>query len=224
MKKFYILVFIILVIFTGCENKKEELKNEYLTMKSDLLKSNSFSSSDELPCDIEVNIDRVDEEIVSYEVDVFNCRENMNNVKAILVHNYYTEDVFPSLGLFDEPINLVKEDNNSFILKGDIKTNNDIDNLNLVLKLYIKYVDDNGIEKDIKRQNKYLFFVNIIMVNYMKVKIFDESHESDLEDDINKFIKDEEPEIIDIKFGVSNSIYSEEQLYCFSALIIYNDN
>lgn len=149
MKKFYILVFISLVIFTGCENKKEELKNEYLTMKSDLLKSNSFSSSDELPCDIEVNIDRVDEEIVSYEVDVHNCRENMNNVKAILVHNYYTEDIFPSLGLFDEPINLVKEDNNSFILKGDIKTNNDIDNLDLVLKLYIKYLDDNGIEKDI---------------------------------------------------------------------------
>lgn len=149
MKKFYILVFIILVIFTGCENKKEELKNEYLTMKSDLLKNSNFSSSDELPCDIEINIDRVDEEIVSYEVEIFNCRENMNNVKAILVHNYYTEDVFPSLGLFDEPINLVKEDNNSFILKGDIKTSNDIDNLDLVLKLYIKYFDDNGMEKDI---------------------------------------------------------------------------
>ena len=58
----------------------------------------------------------------------------------------------------------------------------------------------------------------------MKVKIFDESHESDLEDDINKFIDEEEPEIIDIKFSVSNSIYSEEQLYCFSALIIYEDD
>ncbi len=58
----------------------------------------------------------------------------------------------------------------------------------------------------------------------MKVKIFDESHESDLEDDINKFIKEEEPDIIDIKFGVSNSIYYEEQLYCFSALIMYEDN
>ncbi len=149
MKKFYILVFIILVIFTGCENKKEELKNEYLTMKSDLLKNSNFSSSDELPCDIEINIDRVDEEIVSYEVEIFNCRENMNNVKAILIHNYYSEDVFPSLGLFDKSINLVKDDNNSFSLKGDIKTSSDIDNLDLVLKLYIKYFDDNGMEKDI---------------------------------------------------------------------------
>jgi hypothetical protein len=58
----------------------------------------------------------------------------------------------------------------------------------------------------------------------MKVKVFDESHESDLEDDINNFIKEEDPEIIDIKFSVSNSIYSEEQLYCFSALIIYKEN
>ena len=57
----------------------------------------------------------------------------------------------------------------------------------------------------------------------MKVKIFDESHESDLEEDINKFIKEEEPDIIDIKYSISNSVYSEEQLYCFSALIIYNE-
>ena len=56
----------------------------------------------------------------------------------------------------------------------------------------------------------------------MKVKIFDESHESDLEEDINKFIEEKDPDIIDIKFSVSTSIYSEEQLYCFSALIMYN--
>ena len=57
----------------------------------------------------------------------------------------------------------------------------------------------------------------------MKVKIFDESHEKDLEDDINKFIKEQSPEIIDIKYNVSCSIYSEEQIYCFSALILYQE-
>ena len=55
----------------------------------------------------------------------------------------------------------------------------------------------------------------------MKVKIFDESHEKDLEEDINNFIKEKEPNIIDIKFSVSNAIYGEEQIYCFSALILY---
>ena len=58
----------------------------------------------------------------------------------------------------------------------------------------------------------------------MKVKIFDESHEKDLEDDINKFLKDNDVEVIDIKYEVSSCVYSEEQIYCFSAMIVFQDN
>ena len=47
----------------------------------------------------------------------------------------------------------------------------------------------------------------------MKVKLFDESHEKDLEEAINKFIEEKTPNIIDIKFAVSNSIYGDEQIY-----------
>lgn len=54
----------------------------------------------------------------------------------------------------------------------------------------------------------------------MKVKIFDESHESDLEKAINEFLK-EHKDIIDIKYQVSISMFSEEQIYCFSAMVIY---
>ena len=55
----------------------------------------------------------------------------------------------------------------------------------------------------------------------MKIKVFDESHEKDLEEAITKFIDEKEPSIIDIKFAVSNAIYAEEQIYCFSALVMY---
>ena len=55
----------------------------------------------------------------------------------------------------------------------------------------------------------------------MKIKIFDESHEKDLEESINKFIEDKQAEIIDIKYAVSASVYAEEQIYCFSALLLY---
>lgn len=58
----------------------------------------------------------------------------------------------------------------------------------------------------------------------MKVKIFDESHEKDLEEEINKFIKEKDIEIIEIRYAVSNSIYREEQIYCFSSLILYQEN
>ena len=53
----------------------------------------------------------------------------------------------------------------------------------------------------------------------MKVKVFDENHEKDLENSINEFIV--EKDIIDIKFNVSIAISGEEQIYCFSALIMY---
>lgn len=58
------------------------------------------------------------------------------------------------------------------------------------------------------------------MVILMKVKIFDEGHEKDLEESVNKFIEDRD-DIIDIKFQVAISIVGEEQLYCFSAMIVY---
>lgn len=55
----------------------------------------------------------------------------------------------------------------------------------------------------------------------MKVKIFDYEDEIDLEEDINSFINDNNIEIIDIKYQVSSSIFGEEQVFCFSAMIIY---
>ena len=55
----------------------------------------------------------------------------------------------------------------------------------------------------------------------MKVKIFDEGHEKDLETAINSFLDELEGDIIDIKYQVSVGVFSEEQVFCFSAMIIY---
>ena len=55
----------------------------------------------------------------------------------------------------------------------------------------------------------------------MKVKLFDENHELDLEKSINKFLNEKEIELIDIKYQVALSIVGEEQFFCFSAMIIY---
>ena len=59
------------------------------------------------------------------------------------------------------------------------------------------------------------------MVIRMKVKVFDESHEKDLEEAINNYIKEKEIKVIDIKFSVSACVYAEEQIYYFSALVMY---
>ena len=55
----------------------------------------------------------------------------------------------------------------------------------------------------------------------MRVKIFDESHELDLEKSINKFLSEKEIDLIDIKYQIALSIVGEEQVFCFSAMIIY---
>lgn len=55
----------------------------------------------------------------------------------------------------------------------------------------------------------------------MKVKVFDCDHENDLEEKINEFIINKE--IIDIKYQVSIALDKEEQIYCFSAMVIYID-
>jgi len=55
----------------------------------------------------------------------------------------------------------------------------------------------------------------------MRVKVFDYEHEKDLEEAINLFIESTSCDIIDIKFCVSTSMFSEEQIYCYSAMVVY---
>ncbi len=57
----------------------------------------------------------------------------------------------------------------------------------------------------------------------MKVKIFDDEDEKDLEEDINQFIDSNDIEIVDIKYQVGVGIFSEEQIFCFSAMIVYEE-
>lgn len=60
----------------------------------------------------------------------------------------------------------------------------------------------------------------------LKIKVFDENHEKDLEENINNFIEDiskQEKEVIDIKYSPSITMTEYVQIYCFSALVMYDD-
>ena len=58
---------------------------------------------------------------------------------------------------------------------------------------------------------------------FMYVRIFDENHELDLEKKINDFLKGiSDEKIIDIKYQISTLYDYKEQIYCYSALIIYD--
>lgn len=56
----------------------------------------------------------------------------------------------------------------------------------------------------------------------MFVRVFDENHEQDLEEAINEFLQTIN-ELIDIKYSIAimNDFKNNEQIYCYSALVIY---
>jgi Sporulation protein Cse60 len=58
----------------------------------------------------------------------------------------------------------------------------------------------------------------------IQVKLFDREHEKDLEKEMNRFLKGlDEKKLLDIKYNVAamSEDEEEEQIYCFSAMIIY---
>ncbi len=87
----------------------------------------------------------------------------------------------------------------------------------MMLKCHILFVS-------LKRQNLNKECNTIKTVKNMKVKIFDCEHEKDLESAVNLFLNSGNYDIIDIKYCVSTSMFSEEQIYCYSAMVIYNES
>lgn len=151
MKKRYILIsMIFLILTTGCENKEETIKNEYIAIKNQTFNEENYQNED-IPVEIVTTIERIDEEAINYEVEIKNPKESMHNVKAMVVHNYYNEDVFPSIGVFDEPKELLSntEGTSKLVLKDTIKTTKNLSKLDLVLKIRIEYINDNKEKKDI---------------------------------------------------------------------------
>lgn len=61
-------------------------------------------------------------------------------------------------------------------------------------------------------------------ISMIQVKLFDREHEKDLEKEMNRFLKGlDEKKLMDIKYNVAaiTEDEEEEQIYCFSAMIIY---
>ncbi|WP_077214299.1 sporulation protein Cse60 [Bacillus dakarensis] len=58
----------------------------------------------------------------------------------------------------------------------------------------------------------------------IQVKLFDQEHEKDLEKEVNRFLeKLEDKKLLDIKYNIAALPEEDdgEQIYCFSAMVIY---
>lgn len=151
MKRKLILI-LPLALLVGCTNKVEEEKVAYLEYKNELAVQEEYTSEEDLEFNTYFNLDRVDEETIGYSILIDNPKTNMSNVKALLIHDFATDDVFPSVGIFDDPVVLRKDTDDKITLKGTIKTISDEKDIHF--KLYLEYTLEDG------NQNKVYYEVN----------------------------------------------------------------
>ena len=151
MKKLVVLMIPILLL-TACSSNEED-KIAYLEYKNNLEKQEVFCEEDKLDFNVYFNVNKEGEEITNYSVLINDPKINMYQVKALLIHDYMIDEAYPSIGIMDEPIDLLVDSDDKIELKGRIQTSLDVSNIKY--KLYIEYTDDNGkdnkIYYDVKR-------------------------------------------------------------------------
>ena len=148
--KLLLILIIIISIFliSGCANKKE-VKKENIENEKDIyinyvqkLKKIKKSSED-LPFSIEVKYEKMSDE-VRYQVIMDNPKEEIKDIQALAIHNKQTDDVFPSVGIFDKKVNLIPNKKPSgVILVGYFPYKGDIDKLDVEVKILISYKINN---------------------------------------------------------------------------------
>ena len=127
MKKLLFLV----ILLVGCS------KSNVYDMYVEKLKDDDNISRD-IPFNIEFNIDNVNDNRIIYQVIIDEPKVEATNVKALVIHDVKTKDIFPSVGIVDEPIDLQKE--KGIILIGYVDQTYDIN-----FKLLIETEDNQYI-------------------------------------------------------------------------------
>ena len=146
----FITIFICLIALFGCTNSKkqpkekqgiEKEKSVYIKKVQKLKKVKK--STEDLPFDIDVEYDKMKDEI-RYQVIIDNPKEEIKDISALSIHNKQTDDVFPSVGIFDKKVNLIPNKKPSgVILVGYFPYKGSIDDLKVQMKVLIEYKINN---------------------------------------------------------------------------------
>ena len=140
MKKILILILLIFLL-CGCTKQSAE-KKEYLSYIEEL--KNTKSSSKEYPFNIEVKYDKITKKEVRYQVIIDEVKKDITDITMIAYHDRETEDIYPSMGIFDEKESLLKDKKPSgLILVGYIPYKGEIEDFNITMKVLVKYKINN---------------------------------------------------------------------------------
>lgn len=124
------------------ENNVEAEKNTYIKYVKKLKEVKK--TSEDLPFDVDIKFDKITDEEVRYQVIIDNPKGEVTNVKALAIHNKQTDDVFPSTGIFEKPMNLIPNKKpEGIILVGYIPYTKSIKSFDCEIKVIIKYIYEN---------------------------------------------------------------------------------
>jgi len=151
MRKIVLLILSLLVI-SGCGSSEyNDEKKEYDSIVEKINNVNSFHSNEELDFNIDVIIDKIIEDEIIYRIIIDEPKKPIYNIKALVIHDAETSDVFPNTGIFEEELNLIpneidenKNNVKGIILIGYIPYNKDIETFNCNFKVYISYDLEDG--------------------------------------------------------------------------------
>ena len=137
MKKKILIIFL-LILLCGCNSNLSEQKEKYISYIKELKEVNKTSKS--YPFEIETVFDKLTNNEIRYQVIIDNVDEDIHDLEAIAIHNKQTDDVFPSIGIFDEKEELLKGKKPSgVILVGYIDYTGKVEDFKCNIKVLIKY-------------------------------------------------------------------------------------
>ena len=138
MKK--ILICLLLIFFMcGCTSSEKKTYLNYI----DELKEVKESSKN-YPFTIEVKYDKLIDQEVRYQVILDEVKEDITDIEIICYHDKKTDDIYPSMGIFDDKESLFKDKKPSgLILVGYIRYKGDLEDFNITMKVLVKYKINN---------------------------------------------------------------------------------
>ena len=145
MKKILLLIPLFLLLI-GCSSRYEDDKFSYLEYKNNLERQETFDDGDNLDFNTFFYIDR-DGDNINYSLTINNPTKDMKDIKALLINDYNSDDVYPSIGIFDEAKTIYKGSNDNITLKGTIVSADDISNVRF--KLYLEYINADNQKEEI---------------------------------------------------------------------------
>lgn len=154
-----LLIVILVILLTSCTNNNDQ-KDAYNRF---IMEANAYDSSEiseNLPFDITLNIEKVIDSEITYRVILDNPKEPIKDIKVIVIHNYETNDIYPTSGIFENTLSLIpneidldKDNVKGIILVGYINFDKDVELFDGSFKVLVEYNDEQG--QTIKKYREY---------------------------------------------------------------------